>query len=107
MKYNHYHTYVLKRALPTFLLICMLATVVQAQTIQLKGHVTSGQGDTAVSGASIKVKGTNTGTIANADGSFSMTVQPNATLIVSAVGYVQQQVAVNNQTNIPVYLTND
>ena len=70
MKYNYAtYTFALKRMFQTFLLIFILSTYAQAQAVQVTGRITSNQSDSAVSGATITVKGTKTGVAANENGS--------------------------------------
>jgi len=56
-------------------------------------------------GVSIKVKGTTTGTSTDVGGNYSISVNENATLVFSYIGYVTKEVVVNNQTSINVVLT--
>lgn len=70
---------------------------------ELKGKITDADGK-PIPGASITVKGTKTGTAADAGGSFSLTVPDNAVLIVSAVGYTTQELPVGSQTNFDIVL---
>jgi TonB-linked SusC/RagA family outer membrane protein len=72
-----------------------------AQTIS--GKVLSG--DSAISGASVQVKGTTTGTITDASGSFTIKAPRNATLIFSYIGYTSQEINVNNQSVVNVNLS--
>ncbi len=56
-------------------------------------------------GASIVEKGTENKTLTNADGSFKMTVaKPNATLLISHVGYQSKQITLTDNTSISVVL---
>ncbi|MBL7744980.1 MAG: von Willebrand factor type A domain-containing protein [Chitinophagaceae bacterium] len=58
-----------------------------------------------VAGATVSVKGTAQGTVTKADGSFSITLpKPEMTLVISAVGYKQVQVAVKGRSVINVTL---
>jgi TonB-linked SusC/RagA family outer membrane protein len=53
-------------------------------------------------------KGTvSNGTITDVDGKFSLSVPPGATLVVSFVGYVTQEVAVGNRTDLRIVLVED
>ncbi len=59
-------------------------------------------------GVTIQVKGTATGTVTDIDGNFSLTVPDgNSTLVVSYVGYVSQEIQVNNRATINVRLQPD
>jgi TonB-dependent starch-binding outer membrane protein SusC len=77
-----------------------------AQTIEVTGKVTDASG-APIPGATIKVKGTRTGTSASSNGSFKINASPKATLQFSAVGFESKDVAVNNLTEISVSLTLD
>ncbi|KJD35473.1 membrane protein [Tamlana sedimentorum] len=59
-------------------------------------------------GASILEKGTINGAYSDFDGNFSIEVtSENPTLIISYVGYVTQEITVNNQTNLSIILAAD
>ena len=59
-------------------------------------------------GANIVEKGVATnGTITDVDGKFSLNISPEATLVVSFIGYVTQEVAVGNQANLRIALQED
>ena len=49
-----------------------------------------------VIGASVVEKGTSNGVVTDLDGKFSLNVKPGATLIISFVGYKQQEVKAGN-----------
>lgn len=78
----------------------------QAQNTQVKGHVVNETGQ-PVANASVMVKGKTTGTAADENGNFQLNVPGNATLIVSSVGFLDQEIPVNNQTNITVTLSSN
>ncbi|WP_299557367.1 TonB-dependent receptor [Seonamhaeicola sp.] len=66
---------------------------------------TNGQ---ALPGANIIEKGTSNGTQTDFDGNYSLSLSdPEATIIVSFIGFLTQEVAVNGQTNIDVILQED
>ncbi len=60
------------------------------QTKQVSGHVADSQGP--LIGATVMEKGTNNGTVTDFEGNFSLNVNPGATLVVSYVGYLSQEV---------------
>ncbi len=60
-----------------------------------------------VTGANVVEKGTTNGTITDIDGNFTLDVAPNSVLVVSFIGYKEQQVPVNNQTVFRIRLTED
>ena len=78
----------------------------QAQDAAVKGKVTDESGE-AIPGVSVTVKGTQRGTITNVDGTYSVNTAGNATLVFSFLGYVSQEVPVNNRSTINVALKTD
>ena len=75
-----------------------------AQNLTINGKVTDEKGD-PISGASVQVKGTRTGTTVNTDGSFTLKAANGASLVVSALGYESKTVAA--AANITVKLAAD
>ena len=73
--------------------------------VVIRGKVT-GEGNAPLAGASVQIKGTNTGTSTNAEGNFSITAaDANVTLVISSVGYDAQEVALAGRTDVSVSLT--
>ncbi|MBO9673996.1 MAG: TonB-dependent receptor [Sphingobacteriaceae bacterium] len=84
---------------------CLLTiNVALAQNITVKGKVIDGGDKTPLPGVSILIKGTQGGTQTDVNGSYSLSVPANATLVFNFVGYTAQEQAVNNQTTINVSL---
>ncbi|WP_323805943.1 TonB-dependent receptor [Bacteroides sp.] len=77
-----------------------------AQTKQVSGVVTDGTGETVI-GASVLEKGTTNGTITDLDGKFILTVNENAVLQISYVGYSTQEVPVKGKTSFNITLKED
>lgn len=71
--------------------------------VKVTGRIVGADG-TPVAGASVVVKGSKNGTAADADGRFTLTVADDAILVVSAIGYVTQEVAVSGKTEINLTL---
>lgn len=72
--------------------------------VVVRGKVT-GEGGAPLAGASVQVKGTTTGTTTNNDGVFTISVaDANVTLVISSVGYEQQEIALAGRTDITVAL---
>ncbi len=88
------------RRILTLLSVTMLVTLIAfAQTRTVTGRVTDAQGK-AVPFASVTIKGTTTGVAADENGSFSIQVSPNSTLVFSASGYQPSEVNIGTQTSI-------
>ena len=68
------------------------------QTKQATGHVADSQGP--LIGATVMEKGTTNGTVTDFDGNFSLNVKPGATLVISYVGYVTQEVKAGDNVRI-------
>lgn len=79
-----------------------------AQTIGVKGVVTSSEDGMSLPGASIVISGTNIGTTTDLDGNFTLNkVEKDATLVISYTGYATQTIKVNGQTTINVALKSE
>lgn len=89
-----------------FFFAFMLPVGAWAQNIQLTGTVTDAAGETII-GASVLEKGTTNGVITDIDGNFSLNVSPKATMMISYVGYVPQEIPLNGQKNLKVILKED
>ncbi|HSN59884.1 MAG TPA: carboxypeptidase-like regulatory domain-containing protein, partial [Ferruginibacter sp.] len=72
--------------------------------IRVVGRVTTAGGE-PVSGASIVVKGSTTGTYTDGLGNFAITVPENATLVVTAIGYNSIEVSVAGKQQLDIRLT--
>jgi TonB-linked SusC/RagA family outer membrane protein len=70
---------------------------------KVKGIVTDEQGE-AIIGASVLVKGSKTGTITNYEGSFSLDIDADETLVVSYIGYISKEVKLGGQHNVLIKL---
>jgi len=87
-----------------FLMVGLLFSVgLNAQTITVSGVVSDPSGEPLI-GASILAQGTTVGTSTNIDGEYTINVAPDATLVVSYVGYDTQNVPVDGRTSINVTL---
>lgn len=71
--------------------------------IRITGKIT-GAGGEAISGASVLEKGTSNGTYADNNGVFTITVESNATLVVSSIGFELLEVPVSGRSEVNVSL---
>jgi TonB-dependent SusC/RagA subfamily outer membrane receptor len=76
--------------------------------LPVKGRVSDSDSNEGLPGVSVVVKGTSTGTITNVNGTFELDV-PNgqSILVFSYVGYILQEVAVDNSSNLNIKLIAD
>jgi TonB-linked SusC/RagA family outer membrane protein len=73
--------------------------------VRITGKVINLKNGTPIAEASIKIKGTNTGTLTDAAGAFAITVQDNkAILQVNSVGFEPQEITVGTNKNFDISL---
>ncbi|MDR1653589.1 MAG: TonB-dependent receptor [Prevotellaceae bacterium] len=92
------------RVVPVVVLM-LLSVSMAAQKITVSGVVSDAMGP--ITGATVKEAGATNATMTDIDGAYRLTVERNATLEVSFVGYSTQSVPVNGQTVINVTLSED
>lgn len=86
----------------SMLLISPGAVLAQGQVIS--GKVTDAVDQSPIVGASVIVKGTQTGTATDLEGNFSLEVSPGSILVISSMGYATREIQVNEQSVINVAL---
>lgn len=89
------------------LLISIQVVLAQSARGPVSGKITTADDGEALVGATVSEKGTTNGTTTDADGNFKINVSGNATLVVSFIGYVAQEISVNNRKTINVALKSD
>lgn len=75
-----------------------------AQNVPVRGYVFDEETQKPLTGASVSVKGKNTGTVTNSDGFFELKTAMPATLIITLVGYIRVEAAVKLPNEIRVNL---
>ncbi|MFN8241953.1 MAG: TonB-dependent receptor [Bacteroidales bacterium] len=93
--------------LSMFFLGILLSGAISAQGIKITGKITDAADGSALAGVTVVEKGTTNGTMTDVSGAYSLTVAPTATLQISYVGYLPQEIAVNNRATIDVVLALD
>ena len=99
-----YHT-LSKRGYIT-LLALLVSIITFAQGITVKGVVID-ETDIPLIGATVQVKGGQAGAATDLDGNFTLTVNKNATLVVSYIGYLTQEVKVQGKNQLTIKLVPD
>ncbi|MCX3263792.1 SusC/RagA family TonB-linked outer membrane protein [Pedobacter agri] len=100
----------MRKIFTSLLFVCMLLVGISsfAQVKTITGKVTSSDDNGPLPGASIKVKGANTGASTDGNGNFTIQVSSsNAVLVVSLIGYKTQEVTVGNRTTVNLALASD
>ena len=77
-----------------------------AQGIEIIGEVQDNTG-AALPGVTIIVEGSTSGTVSDINGKYSITAEPEDILLFSFIGFMQQKIAVGNQTEINVTMMED
>lgn len=73
----------------------------------VKGIVYDAESGETIPGVNILEKGTSNGTVTDLDGSYSLSVADNATLVFSFVGYTPQEISVQGMSSVDVRLSAD
>ncbi len=91
-----------------FLFLCGIAANAQVAPANwtLKGKISSPTGQ-PISGASIMVKNSTMGTSGNESGSFTLTVPANATLVISATGFLKKEIKLTSDQELVIVLEED
>ncbi len=85
----------------------LISTSLFAQDKMVSGKITDAADGTGIPGTSIVIKGTTKGVVTDVNGAFKISVPAGATLAVSSVGYLTQEIAVGNKADIDVAMATD
>lgn len=99
---------IMKKYFTLLLATFALIGSVQAQTV-LKGKVTDSKGE-ALIGVSVYLKGTSAGASTDIDGAYSLSMPAGSEtgiLVVSAIGYVTQEISIAGRAEINISLEED
>ncbi|MPR33534.1 SusC/RagA family TonB-linked outer membrane protein [Cytophagaceae bacterium SJW1-29] len=90
------------------LALLLIGTVsVYAQDVAITGKITD-EADQGIPGVNVVVKNSTRGTTTDADGNFTLNApSANATLILSSIGYVSQEIELNGRTNLTLKMATD
>lgn len=94
-----------KRFITVLLALLMVGVQAFAQNV-VSGKVTDSKGE-AIPGVSVLVKDTQTGTMTNLDGTYSLNVRQGATLVFSCIGFAEQEVVPGSRSVVNVVLVED
>ncbi len=91
-----------------FLICAMLTSSAFAQSRTVKGKITASEDGSALPGVNIIIKGTSTGTTTDVEGNYSINAPSgDAILVFSFIGFLNQEIAIGNQSTIDVKLVSD
>jgi len=80
--------------------------VKEADIVNISGKVTDKTGAGLV-GANILIEGTTQGTVTDIDGNYKLAVDSEATLVITYIGYIQQEIVVGNRSKIDIVMKVD
>ncbi len=75
------------------------------QAKRVSGTVNDAMGP--IIGASVVEKGTSNGTVTDLNGNFTLSVKPGATIVVTYIGFIKQEIKVGNQSSFNIELKED
>lgn len=88
-------------------LLLLLTTTAWSQNRTVTGTVRTADDGSPLPGVNILEKGTTNGTVTDADGNFSISVGSQASLMLTFIGYTNQEISVGAQNVINVSLVPD
>lgn len=88
------------------IIISFVPLLTFAQEIQVQGNIIDENGEPLI-GVSVLVQGTGTGTVSDFDGNFILNTSKNSTLVISYVGYKDQQIIVKNDKPLRITMIPD
>lgn len=89
------------------LTLLFLALTLQAQKVSVTGQVSDAETGEGIPFAGVFIKGTTTGVASDDQGAFIIDVSKGDILLVSSIGYVEQEVTVESGRKIIVKLRPD
>jgi outer membrane receptor protein involved in Fe transport len=101
---SNYHT--LSKRGYTTLLALLVSFITFAQNVTVKGVIFD-ETNLPLIGATIQVKGGQSGAATDLDGKYSIQAPKNGTLVISYIGYKTQEIKIQGKTSINVTLMPD
>jgi TonB-linked SusC/RagA family outer membrane protein len=86
------------------LLCCLVSSLVVTAQTKHTGKVIGSDDKLPVVGASVRIKGTNTGAVTDVNGDFTLSLSPGNVLVISYIGYVTQEVTITGSDFVTVSL---
>ncbi len=97
--------YLVKRF--ALLFVMFITSVAWAQERTVTGRVTSAEDGSALPGVSVVIKGTTFGTATDVNGSYTLSVPTDATLVFTFIGMRTEEISVGQRTQVNVALEVD
>ena len=94
----------MNRSLFTIFILLLMSLSVVAQQRTITGTVADIANGEPLIGANVVIKGTTTGTVTDFEGRYSITAEEGDVLVISYVGYGEQEIAIGNQSVVDITL---
>ncbi|MDR0230861.1 MAG: von Willebrand factor type A domain-containing protein [Dysgonamonadaceae bacterium] len=91
-------TTILKAICVIAILFTSMMMYAQSNLLTVTGKVIDADDKDPLVGVAVQIKGTNTGTVTDYDGIFSIQVEKGKTLVFSYIGYIKQEVKVSKES---------
>lgn len=101
------HNYLILERVLLFLTVLASANFVYAQNKTVSGTIVSQEDNLPIPGVNVIIKNTSTGTVTDANGFYTLSVEDNATLVFSSVGFTTQEITVTGSSVIDIAMTAD
>ncbi|HEY9045710.1 MAG TPA: TonB-dependent receptor [Ohtaekwangia sp.] len=85
----------------------MLFLTSYAQEKVISGKVTSAEDGSVLPGVNVLVKGTTNGTVTDENGSYTLSVGANATLVFTFIGYTSQEIEIGARSSVDIQMAAD
>ena len=96
-----------KRTFYLLLVALIVSGTLFAQNIKVEGVVFDKKTGDALIGATVMQKGTSNGTTTNLDGKFALAMPTGSTLVISYLGYIGQELVINNDSQLRIELVSN
>ncbi|MFD1002848.1 SusC/RagA family TonB-linked outer membrane protein [Ohtaekwangia kribbensis] len=99
----------IKKLLFTMAMLITVCYGLQAQQKVITGKITDENGS-ELPGVNVLLKGTSLGTVSDQAGAYSLSIpesQSSGTLVFSFIGYLSEELAINNQTSVNIQMMPD
>lgn len=100
-----FHTLLSQKRKICLVIWCMLSSLIVTAQTRITGKITGSDDKLPVIGASVKIKGTTTGTVSGPDGSFVLNAESGNILVISYIGYEPKEVTIGSQTTYNVVIS--
>ncbi len=87
------------------ILFSFIVSFASAQSIEVNGKVVDSNDKQPLPGVTIVAKSTQDGTVTDLDGTYSIRINPNETLVFSFIGYASQEIIIDKSQTLDISLS--